>query len=60
MSGLLVQYQDVFSKGSDDVGRTSLVKHSIKVVDGTRLIRQSPIGWAQKKRWRQRNKYKTY
>ena len=27
LSGLLVQYQDVFSKGANDMGRTSLVKH---------------------------------
>ena len=42
LSGLLVQYQDVFSKGADDMGRTSLVKHSIPVADGTRPIRQPP------------------
>ena len=42
LSGLLMQYRDVFSKGSDDVGLTSLVKHSIPVADGTRPICQHP------------------
>ena len=37
-----MQYQDVFSKGADDVGRTTLVEHSIPVVEGTRPIRQPP------------------
>ena len=42
LSDLLVRYQDVFSKGADDVGRTTLVKHSIPVAEGTRPIRQPP------------------
>ena len=56
LSGLLVQYQDVFSKGADYMGRTSLVKHSIPVADGTRSIRQPPTGWVRKKRLKQRSK----
>ena len=42
LSTLLTQYQDVFSKGAEDMGRTTLVEHSIPVVEGTRPIRQPP------------------
>ena len=38
---LLVEYQDVFSKGSDDIGQTGLVKHSINTGDA-RPIKQRP------------------
>ena len=59
LSGLLMQYRDVFSKGSDDVGLTSLVKHSIPVADGTRPICQHPppSDWVRKRR--QRSKYRS-
>ena len=39
---LLTAYQDVFSKGDDDVGRTDMGEHSIPLLDGTRPIRQPP------------------
>ena len=42
LSTLLTQYQDVFSRGSEDMGRTTLVEHSIPVAEGTRPIRQPP------------------
>ena len=42
LSALLIQYQDVFSQGAGDMGRTTLVEHSIPVVEGTRPIRQPP------------------
>ena len=42
MADLLRKYGDVFSKDSGDIGRTSLVEHSIPVVEGTRPIRQPP------------------
>ena len=42
LSRLLTRYQDVFSMGDGDVGRTSLVEHSIPVIGGTRPIRQPP------------------
>jgi transposase InsO family protein len=39
---LLIAYGDVFSSGSDDVGRTTLVTHSIPTHPGTRPIKQPP------------------
>ena len=42
LSTLLTEYQDVFSKGAEDMGRTTLVEHGIPVVEGTRPIRQPP------------------
>ena len=42
LSALLIQYQDVFSQGAEDMGRTKLVEHSIPVIEGTRPIRQPP------------------
>ena len=42
LAELLDQYQDVFSRNDQDVGRTDLVKHSIPVQEGTRPIRQPP------------------
>ena len=42
LSALLIKYQDVFSKGAEDMGRTTLVEHSIPVVEGTRPIRHPP------------------
>ena len=40
--GLMTAYQDVFSKGDNDVGRTDMGEHSIPLLDGTRPIRQPP------------------
>ena len=42
LAALLVQYADVFSAHEADVGRTSLVKHSIPTLPGTRPIKQPP------------------
>ena len=42
LAGLLIAYQDVFSKGVDDVGRTDVLEHSIPLMEGTRPIRQPP------------------
>ena len=42
LAGLLTAYQDVFSKGDNDVGRTDMGEHSIPPLDGTRPIRQPP------------------
>ena len=42
LANLLRRYGEVFSKDSGDIGRTSLVEHSIPVVEGTRPIRQPP------------------
>ena len=42
LAGLLIAYQDVFSKGDTDVGRTDVIEHSIPLLDGTRPIRQPP------------------
>ena len=42
LSTLLTKYQDVFSTGAEDMGRTTLAEHSIPVVEGTRPIRQPP------------------
>ena len=39
---LLLQYQGVFSTGDRDIGQTSLVTHSIPLMEGTRPIRQPP------------------
>ena len=38
---MLTEYQDVFSKGPDDMGCTDLVKHQIDTGDA-RPIRQPP------------------
>ena len=35
LRALIVQYQDVFSRRAGDMGRTTLVEHSIPVVEGT-------------------------
>ena len=40
LAGLLTTYQDVFSKGDNDVGRTDMGEHSIPLLDGTRPIRR--------------------
>ena len=40
LAGLLTAYQDGFSRGDNDVRRTDIEKHSIPLLDGTRLIRQ--------------------
>ena len=46
LSELLDRYQAEFSQNDQDVGKTDLVKHSIPVQEGTRLIRQpSPLHW---------------
>ena len=42
LSTLPTQYQDMFSKGAENMGRTTLVEHNISVVEGTRPIRQPP------------------
>ena len=42
LSALLIQYQDVFSQGAGDMGRTMLIEHSIPVIEGTWPIRQPP------------------
>lgn len=38
---MLIDYQDVFSKGDDDIGRTNAVKHNIKTGNAA-LLRQPP------------------
>ena len=53
LAGLLIAYQDVFSKGDTDVGRTDVIEHSIPLLDGTRPIRQPPGGWD----WRKTRKW---
>ena len=40
LAGLLIAYQDVFSKEDTDVGRTDVIEHSIPLLDGTRPIRR--------------------
>ena len=35
LAGLLTAYQDVFSKGDNNVGRTDMGEHSIPLLDGT-------------------------
>ena len=42
LARLLTEYSTVFSTGDGDVGRTTLVEHSIPVEEGTRPIRQPP------------------
>ena len=42
LAGMLTTYQNVFSKGDNDVGRTDMGEHSIPLLDGTRPIRQTP------------------
>ena len=42
LAGLLTAYQDVFSRGDDDVGRAHMGEHSDPLLDGTRPIRQPP------------------
>ena len=42
LNALLIQYQDVFSQGAGDMGRTTLIEHSIPVIESTRPIRQPP------------------
>ena len=39
---LLIKYQHIFSKDSHDLGRTSLVKHEIKLLPDTEPIKQHP------------------
>ena len=39
VTALLIRYQDVFSKGDGDLGRTNLVKHSIDTGD-SKPVRQ--------------------
>ena len=39
---LLTEYSTAFSTGDGDVGRTTLVEHSIPLEEGTRPIRQPP------------------
>ena len=53
LAGLLITYQDVVSKGDNDVGRTDVMEHSIPLMEGTRPIRQPPDAWAWKRtrRW---------
>ena len=40
LTGLLIAYQDVFSKGDTDVGRTDVIEHSIPLLKSTRPIGQ--------------------
>ena len=40
LAGLLIAYQDMFSKGDDDVEQTVVMEHSIPLMKGTRPIRQ--------------------
>ena len=42
LARLLTEYSTVFSTGDGDVGRTTLVKHSIPVKEGTRPTQQPP------------------
>jgi hypothetical protein len=39
---LLLRYQDVFSQGEQDTGRTNLIEHQIPLKPGTRPVRQPP------------------
>ena len=49
LAGLLIAYQDVFSKGDHDVGRMDVMEHSIPLLDGTR-----PWAWKRTRRWNAR------
>ena len=40
LAGLLIAYQDMFSKGDNDVGQTDMGEHFIPLLDGTRPIKQ--------------------
>ena len=44
---LLREYQDVFSRGDQDMGLTTLTEHDIPVIAGTRPLRQPArrLGW---------------
>ena len=42
LAELLIKYQEVFSKFNDGVGCTTLVEHSIPLVEGARPVRQPP------------------
>ena len=42
LARLLTKYSTVFSTGDGDVGRTTLVEHTIPIEEGTRPIRQPP------------------
>ena len=42
VADLLTKYQDVFSKGDSDTGRTHLAVHDIPLKPGTRPIKQPP------------------
>ena len=42
LAGLLIAYQDVFSKGDTDVGQTDVMEHFISLREGTRPIRPPP------------------
>ena len=42
LATLLTAYQNVFSKGDNDVGQTNMGEHSILLLHGTRPIRQPP------------------
>ena len=39
---LLIKYQNSFSKSSHDLGRTSIIEHTINLVPDTRPIKQPP------------------
>ena len=49
LAGLLIAYQDVFSKGDNDVGQTDVMEHFIAFMEGTWPIRQPP-DWKKTKR----------
>ena len=40
LAGLLTAYQDVFSRGDNDVEQTDMGEYFILLLDGTRPIRQ--------------------
>ena len=55
---LLCRYQDVFSRSDEDVGQTTLVKHSIPVAEGTRPLRQPPHRLVLRRRKKRRGKFR--
>ncbi|XP_067943430.1 uncharacterized protein [Watersipora subatra] len=57
---LLSRHSTVFSTGDGYLGRTSKLEHSISLKEGTRPIRQLPIGSAQNRRRRPKGRSRTY
>ncbi|KAK8379094.1 hypothetical protein O3P69_019134 [Scylla paramamosain] len=54
MEKLLVEYVDMFSRGNHEIGRTSLVQHSINTADS--LIKQPPRRHSMSRWYQQRTR----